>query len=424
VAGLGLSGLASGVDTSSIVDQLMALEQKGKTRLSLRQSAATAQKSTLTDLKTKLAALRTAAADLRSVTTWGESQTVSSTDARVTAARIGGAPIGGSTIKVLQLAGSAQKSYGWTESASATTITIDGTDVPISANAKIADVASAINGRAGLSVYAAVVGGTKLVLSTRATGSSADFTATGAKLGAPTSSVPGRDASYELDGVLQPPSATNTVEDAIPGVRLTFSGVTEQAATVTVGAPGIDRAKVKQEIKDFVSAYNTLVIATREELSEKKVKDATTVSDYVKGQFFGDAGLSAMLSRLRQTMSDAYAGSTLGSIGITVPRAGASKDAALAGQLTIDDAKLTAALDADAQGVRKLADAFAQKLDTVAGVLGDGLTNRMSSLDTQARRLTDDMTRMDARLDAKEKRLKAQFAAMESALNNTQTQSA
>ena len=50
----GLSGLASGVDTSAIVEQLMALERQGKTRLQLRQTSLTAQQTTLTDLKTKL----------------------------------------------------------------------------------------------------------------------------------------------------------------------------------------------------------------------------------------------------------------------------------------------------------------------------------------------------------------------------------
>ena len=38
MADLGLSGLASGVDTSAIVEQLMAIERQGKTRLQLRQS--------------------------------------------------------------------------------------------------------------------------------------------------------------------------------------------------------------------------------------------------------------------------------------------------------------------------------------------------------------------------------------------------
>ena len=41
MAGLGLSGLASGVDTAAIVEQLMALERQGKTRLQLRQTSLT-----------------------------------------------------------------------------------------------------------------------------------------------------------------------------------------------------------------------------------------------------------------------------------------------------------------------------------------------------------------------------------------------
>jgi len=40
----GLSGLASGVDTSGIVDQLMAIERQATTRLALRQSAVTARR--------------------------------------------------------------------------------------------------------------------------------------------------------------------------------------------------------------------------------------------------------------------------------------------------------------------------------------------------------------------------------------------
>ena len=46
----GLSGLASGVDTASIVENLMALERQGKTRLGLRQTANTSQQATLKDL--------------------------------------------------------------------------------------------------------------------------------------------------------------------------------------------------------------------------------------------------------------------------------------------------------------------------------------------------------------------------------------
>jgi flagellar hook-associated protein 2 len=436
----GLSGLASGVDTASIVENLMALERQGKTRLGLRQTANTSQQAVLKDLKTKLDALRTAAADLRSSTTWAEVQTVESSDpTRVAVARTGGAPIGGYSLKVLQLAASAQKSYSWAQSSAASQITVDGKVVDIAADAKITDVAAMINGRGDLSVYAAVTGSEaagnqKLVLSSRATGEAADFTATGGQLSGVLSTVQGRDAKYQLNGdatVLS--SATNVLEDAIPGVRITLKGVTTDAATITAGAPAVDRDKVKTEIKEFVEAYNALVNATRAKLSEKKVKDATTAADYVKGAFMGDSALSGMLSKLRLGMSGTYGGAPalddLSDIGIAVPKAGQSKDSARAGTLTIDDAKLTDALNADAQGVRALLGGtaiagFAQDIEAMTKQLGDVLDSRVDSLGTQAKRMTDEMTRMDTRLAAKEKRMKAQFAAMEAALNQSQTQGA
>ncbi len=306
----GLSGLASGVDTASIVENLMALERQGKTRLTLRQSANTSQQSVLKDLKAKLDALRTAAADLRASSTWAEAQTVESSDpTRVAVARTGGAPIGSYSVKVLQLAASAQKAYSWTPSSSASQVTVDGKVADIAADAKVTDVAAMINGRGDLSVYAAVTGSEaagnqKLVLSSRATGEAVDFTATGAQLSGVLGTVEGRDAKYQLNGdatVLS--SATNVLEDVIPGVRITLKGVTTDAATITAGAPAVDRDKVKTEIKEFVEAYNSLVNATRAKLSEKKVKDATTTTDYVKGAFMGDSALAGMLSKLRLGMS-------------------------------------------------------------------------------------------------------------------------
>lgn len=431
MANLGLSGLASGVDTSAIVEQLMGLERQGQTRLRLRQSAIGTQQTALRDLKTKLETLKAAAADLRASSTWAETQTAESSDpARVAVARTGGAPIGGYTVKVTQLAAAAQKTYDWTAPAAETTLTIDGKSVVIAANAKAADVAATINGRGDLSVYAAVVSD-KLVLSTRATGAAADFTATG--LGAASNPVAGRDALYELNGVAAPPSATNVVETAIPGLRLTFKGVTAEPASVVVGAPGVDRDKVKGEVKAFVEAYNAVVSATRAKVSEKKVPDATTTSDYVKGQLFGDSGLNAMLSKLRLGVGTTYGSDpaldALADIGISTGKPGASSEQAKAGLLTLDEAKLTAALDADVQGVRKLLGgtataAFAQDLEKLAGDLAGMIDGRIDSAGRESKRLADDLTRTDTRLAAKEKRLKAQFAAMESAMAASQTQMA
>jgi flagellar hook-associated protein 2 len=435
MAGLQLSGLASGVDTASLVEQLMALERQGKTRLQMRQSSLSAQQTTLRDLKTKLDAFKSATADLRAAGTWAETQTIESADAaRVAVARTGGAPIGGYAVKVLQLASSAQKTYAWTESAAATQLTIGSTTLDVAANAKVSDVASLINGRGDLPVYAAVVND-KLVLSSRTTGSTVTFSATGAQLAHdPAKDVAGRNARYELDGVLQPESATNVIESAIPGVKLTLKGTTTDPVTVTVGAPGVDRAKVKEEVKAFVDAYNALVNATRAKVGEKRVQDPTTQTDYNKGAFFGDSGLNSMLSRLRSAVGTDYAPGTevgldsLRDIGISTGKAGASSADAKAGLLQIDDAKLTQALETDAQAVRNLfssaATPFAADIEKLATDLGKVLDGRIDSAGKQSKRLGDDMLRTDTRLAAKEKRLKAQFAAMESAMGTSQTQMA
>jgi flagellar motor switch protein FliN len=57
MANLGLAGIASGVDTNAIVDQLMALERQSLTRLGYRQAALTGQQNALKDVASKLAAL-------------------------------------------------------------------------------------------------------------------------------------------------------------------------------------------------------------------------------------------------------------------------------------------------------------------------------------------------------------------------------
>jgi flagellar capping protein FliD len=44
---LALSGLASGVDTSTIVEQLMAIDRQGTTRITYRQSGVTGMQNSL-----------------------------------------------------------------------------------------------------------------------------------------------------------------------------------------------------------------------------------------------------------------------------------------------------------------------------------------------------------------------------------------
>jgi flagellar hook-associated protein 2 len=450
----GLSGLASGVDTSSIVDQLISLERQANDRLALRKSAVQARQTALKDIASKLSALNTAAQDLSSDTTWAAKQTVaSSDDARVGAVLIGGAGIGGHTIQVDRLASSSQRGYAFTPPTTAGTFTLAYANDPastvtvdVAANATAADVAAAINGKSAAPVFASVLkdpltGEDRLVLSARKTGEDSKFTldATGlpgafAEKAEYERNGAALNASYRLDGSATALSSqTNTIENAIAGVRVTLKGVTSSPETIAVGEPAVDTSVVKAKVKAFVDAYNAVVTATRAKTIEKTVANAATTSDAQKGQLFGDTGLLSMLSSLRIRMGDRMAGVTgideLSDLGIAVPKStGAASQDAKDGKLAIDDAKLTSALAADATKVKAFLGSFATGLQAyIKSQTGSGLgvlDKRDDSADAEIKRITDQISTAETRLNEKSARLKAQFAAMESALLQTQTQSA
>ena len=451
---LGLSGLASGVDTSAIVEKLMAIESQSLTRIKLRQSQIQARDTGLRDVQSKLTALKSAATALKASSLWTSSQAAeSSLPANVGVEAKGGAGIGASTIIVSRLANSTQRTYAFTPNAAASTLTVtpsggSAITVAVAAGASADDVAAAINARSDLNVYAASIVPNpatptvkQLVLSSRETGAATNFTATssaGGQLSEVTANYrAGVDAQYKLNGsATVKTSASNVVDNAIPGVRLTLKQVSTTAVTVNVTPPTTDTSAVKTALHTFVNAYNAVVGAVRDRTTEKAVPDATTTSDALKGQLFADSSLTALLGGLRRAVSDTVAANptaadALADLGITTGAIGAG-DSATSGTLTIDDAKLNALLTANPAGVRQLlggagaagiGDRFAALVDTQVGT-GKVLDSRLASSATQQQTLAKSATDTQARLTQRETRLKAQFAAMESALLQSQSQQA
>ena len=176
---LALSGLASGVDTSGIVEKLMQIERQGRTRLTTKQSQITARESGIKDVQAKLTALKTAAASLSDAATWTSQQTVESSDStRIGAVMLGAtAGAGGTTLNVTALASAAQHAYDYDPAAGATISLMRngsqvGASVTIAAGTSIKDAAAKINA-AGLDVSASVVndnGVDTLVFAAKSTG--------------------------------------------------------------------------------------------------------------------------------------------------------------------------------------------------------------------------------------------------------------
>jgi flagellar hook-associated protein 2 len=440
VIGVGLTGLASGLDTESLVAQLMQVERRPRLRLELRESQVEARQAGLRDVLSKLKGLGSAAADLRSVTLWTDTQTVESADStKVAARRTAGAAPGGYLVEVSQLARAEQRTYDFTSSSSASSITIDGVQVDLEANATLDDAVRAINSAAGSPVYAVDVGG-QLVLSSRQTGAANGFVATGGTIAEDAAKAKaGLDATYSVDGGPPLTSASNVVADAIPGVELTLKGVTATDVAITVGAPGPDKAKVQEKVKRFVEVYNETVDLVRAKLGEQRVANPTSERDAVKGVLRGDPLLTSILSSLRIALTEATAGNPddldeLSEIGITTGTttgSGTVSQTAIAGKLALDEAKLSAALESRAGDVQRLlggvtgVDGFAQRFESLldpATSAGGTIDQRLTEATSQLDRVRDGMAALDDRLELRERRLRAQFAALERLLSQSQSQ--
>src|SRR5215212_9828558 len=139
---LALGGLASGVDTATVVQQLMSIERQGSLRLQLKQKQAQARQDALKDVSTRLKNLNTAAADLRSSLMWADTQTVESSDAtKVSAKRVSGTGPGSYSVQVTQLARAEQRTYDYTtDSSAATQITIGAKIFDVPASTSLADL--------------------------------------------------------------------------------------------------------------------------------------------------------------------------------------------------------------------------------------------------------------------------------------------
>jgi flagellar hook-associated protein 2 len=447
----GLTGLASGLDTSTIVTQLMAIDRMPEQQMQIKKSQSQARQTLLQEFDTKLKALQDAASALSDVTLWSPKQTVSSSDAaRVSAVLTSGAGVGGTTIDVQRIASSQQQKFTYTSNASAAdTIALtdnlgNTTNISIAAGSDINAAVAAINGNSSSPVYAAVVGTDQIYLSSKQTGTAGSFTVGAGTTTLSSGSVvqPGLPALYQVNGGSQQSSDSNTLTSAVPGVTLNLTGVTVAGSPVTINVspPAVDQKAVTSAVNGFVSAYNTVLDWIRTKTQEKLVPDPQSAGDYLQGVLHGDSMLIDLQYKLRgmvaSTVNDVPGlPSGLNSLlalgistGATTGSATLNQDS-VAGKLTLDATKLTAALTSDPTSVKKLFSGiagnggFANDLDTII----DPLTNVNGVLDTRIQGETStqtDLTRqisdMEDRLSIKENLLKAQFTAMEQAMSQSQ----
>jgi flagellar hook-associated protein 2 len=450
LAGIQLSGLASGLDTEGLISGLLSIERIPRTRLTLQQAAVRAREEGLNQVRDKLSALKTASDALSSVLTWSPIQTAEVNDPTKASVRVtGGAAPGGYTINVTALATAAQSTYNFQVRATDRTVSLNGQSLLIEGNSTIDDVVAKVNADDKYGVYAVktgLPGSEQLVLASRTTGSASAITLTGGG-GQVTlaSSRAGTNALYTVNGGAQQSSPKNLLSGTsgatyfVSGTEITLKST--GSFTVNINPPAIDKSQVESKVKAFVDAYNSAMDLMKAKTSEKRVPGAATESDARKGALWADGSVRSVMDSLRfVTSTHKQSGNSvdfdqLAELGISTgdsTGSGTFSQDAVAGKLKLDTAKLTAAIEAKPQDVQRLlggitgTNGFAQAL---TGALdpytraGGVFASRVEAATSEIKRLDDSLARMDDRLSRKEESLRKMFTALEVALSRSQAQS-
>ncbi|MBH3340830.1 flagellar filament capping protein FliD [Pseudomonas mendocina] len=237
-----------------------------------------------------------------------------------------------------------------------------------------------------------------------------------------------KSALLTIDG-LQMARDSNTVTDAIEGVTLNLAGAqtsTDLAdgknITVTVG---VDKSGVKSNVKKFVDAYNALITKTAELTA---VVPVTGDDKPVAAALVGDSTIRNLVGGLRNemvAMTGDGAIKALANLGISTnftPSGGGGST--VNGTLSIDDAKLTAALDSNFDEVAGYLTGDTGLLGRLSKVAegytqaGGVLQQREEGLATTIKNVDEQRKALDLRMEKMKTRLVAQYTALDTLVAN------
>jgi flagellar hook-associated protein 2 len=432
-----VSGLASGLNTSSIIAALMSVEREPVTHLTNDEARLQAEQTQLASIQSSLQQLSFSAAEFALPSLYETSQTVTSSEpTRVEAAVTGGAGIGGYEIEVTQLANSAQRTFTLTSPAGEESITIDNHEFKLQAGEGATELADAINASSSADVYAAVLEGETLVLSNRATGATEGefIKVTGGALAEVAETAKeGVDAEFTVDGVAHT-SGSNTVTNAIAGISLTLTGLTPKGpVTLDVQPPSVSAKQVEAQMQSFIKLYNSTVTTIETQLSTKPPLRPTQASEFATGTLFGDQELSGLLDNMRASMYEPLAGlpgemSSPFDVGLSTgaPSADGASQSSVEGLLTLDPEKLSEAIRSNPAGVEQMMQQWAlnvQQLVNNAAEPGGTIEARTRGDSEQATQLTSRINDLNEQLALREKALQETYAQLEAVISKNSSQS-
>lgn len=468
MSGITFSGLATGMDTDSIVTQLMEIERLPIDRLEAQKVAEKEKLDAYAQFKTTIDDLKEAAGALTLTSDVRTSEIKLDSEAAYSATS-SSATTGSYNISVAQLS-QVQKNVteGWSSSSDALlgtgTFTVNGTEISITdSNNSLSGLLESIN------EISETTGVTATLINDGSetdqyhmvfTGvdSSTSFTLESNLVDGDTNPIAfdttqaqsAQQAVAFIDGI-KVVSDTNTISDAISGITLNLNEVSQTSSAGT-SEDGVDpwdwadpptyvsdqmrvepdTATLKEKLTTFVTSYNKAMDWIRSGYSELGGSTTTTDDEGNEEELLGsvlrgDASINGIKRGLQSiistTVNTSGSLSVLSQLGITTQLDGTLRqDNTMLDEALADNYDATVSLlsgEGDVDGVMKNFNYYL--LDITSGT--DGLyANKKNDYDSLIRRLDDDIRAIEPRMEKREKTLRSQFSVMEQLVSGLNAQ--
>lgn len=426
------SGLATGIDSSALIDALVQSQRIPVIRLENRQAVLQSKLSSFSDLLGRMNDLETAAADLKDQTGINATSTSVSEEDYFTASSDGRAAPGVFSVGVKQLAQREKEiSQGFADldttvvQTGQMTLTVDGEDTVIDVtDGTLGGIKDAIAASGAEVDVTLLDDGSanpfRLVITAKESGKAVSLDNTFSTALNLTEQQTGQPAIVVIDGI-EITRDSNLISDAIEGVTLSLKDAdgandppTTRELTVEVDSDGI-----KANIQEFVDKYNRVISF----LDDQTAFDETAGR---AGRLLGDFTASAVERRLQSVVSGAISGATgsFGSLGQVGIRTSAN------GTLAIDETDFAEAVDDDLQGVLSLFDEDEGNLmGTIEDFLKDATLSGTGLIPARQEAIQSQIDGFQDRIDFQERRLERfqesqvrKFAALERLVSGLQSQ--
>lgn len=408
------SGLASGVDTASIVESIIEVESAPKTLLENKKEYLETKLETYEEFNTLIDTFYASVLGLNSENDLN-SYAVSNAGSEYFSISASSLSSEGSySVEIVSLA-QQQKDVSTSYIADTDTTSLTGElqfgDETLSYESlTLTDLVSAINdgdyGATASMIDDGSGDGYRLMLTADTAGATIEIIGTGSvTLDTATDghTVDGTRAHIVVDGVNYY-SASNTMTSAIKGATITLLAESDDGADKVTFESDAETV-ISTQLEEMVEAYNAMV----------------TSIDTI---YESDPTLANSMKSVQQSLKNYLTGSAMLTLGIESDWE--------TGQLTFDSDVFSEAYAEDADGI-KTALMGDDDTDGIMTRMDDYLTEQMSSttgflatkestIDAEVSRLEDSITAMETRLEKRQEMLEAQFSAMETLISSLNSQ--